>query len=211
MAQHASGRIGVPFYRGRMKVFELSLSQSRRGWLATTAASRAFDHVCRVAAGPWLSPPLPGIHRLRSPPSGRPPSVQRVERRHGRGSRCCALWLMRGPQAAPPVIAWPCGGRVASEPQNPLAIVEIGQQRPRGALMEHRAAFECENAVGEGEYEVEIVLDDHDGEVPAEFIEYLEQLECDRGREPLEGFVEQQQSDIAGHRAADRDHLLLAA
>ena len=30
--------------------------------------------------------------------------------------------------------------------------------------MKHRAAFQCEDAIGEGQHQIEIVLDDHDGE-----------------------------------------------
>lgn len=54
-------------------------------------------------------------------------------------------------------------------------------------MVEDGAALEHEDAVGERQHEVEIVLDDDDGGVAAQPVEHAEQLEHHRGREALEG------------------------
>ena len=48
--------------------------------------------------------------------------------------------------------------------------------------MEYCAAFEREDAVGERQHQVQIVLDDQDGSLPAQPVEDLEQVEHDIGR-----------------------------
>jgi hypothetical protein len=77
--------------------------------------------------------------------------------------------------------------------------------------MEHRAAFQREDAVGERQHEIEVVLDDRDGDVLLEPVEHLEQFEDHGRRQSLEGFVEQQELDVARHRARHSHHLLIAA
>jgi mannose-6-phosphate isomerase-like protein (cupin superfamily) len=59
--------------------------------------------------------------------------------------------------------------------------------------VKHRAAFQREDAVGERQYQIEIVLDDHDGDVLAQGVEHAEKFEDHGRREALEGFVKQQQ------------------
>ena len=49
-----------------------------------------------------------------------------------------------------------------SQPQYLLSIVEVGQQRLGRSVMEHGAALESEDAVGQRQHQVEIVLDDDD-------------------------------------------------
>src|ERR1700710_2739330 len=73
-----------------------------------------------------------------------------------------------------------------SQPQNLLAILKIGQQRRRGSLVKNRAALQREDAVGQRQHQVEIVLHDHDGGVPAQRVEYPEQFEDHGRREALE-------------------------
>src|SRR4051794_12285346 len=63
------------------------------------------------------------------------------------------------------------------EPENLLAVVEIRQQRRRRPIMEHRAALQREDAVGQRQHEVEIVLDDQDRDVLPQPVEHAEQLE----------------------------------
>jgi hypothetical protein len=77
--------------------------------------------------------------------------------------------------------------------------------------MEHGAALQREHTIGQRQHEIEIVLDDHDAHMAAQAIEHAEQLQRHRRRQPFEGLIEQQQPHIAGHRAGDRDHLLLSA
>src|SRR5437868_15508869 len=54
-----------------------------------------------------------------------------------------------------------------SQPQDLLAVVEIGQQRFCRSLMEHSAALEREHAVRQSKDQIAIVLDDQDRHVTA--------------------------------------------
>ena len=67
--------------------------------------------------------------------------------------------------------------------------------------MEDRAALEREHAIGEREHQVEIVLDDHDRDVPAQAVEHRKQFLHHGRRETLERLVEQQEAHIAGESA----------
>ena len=77
--------------------------------------------------------------------------------------------------------------------------------------MDHAAALERDGAVGQRQRQVEVVVDDDDRDLVAQLVEALEQLLDDRRREALEGLVEQEHAHVAGERARDRHHLLLAA
>src|SRR6516165_6766945 len=83
------------------------------------------------------------------------------------------------------------------QPENLFSIAEVREQRRRRSLVEYRAALQREDAVGERQHEIEIVLDDHDRHVPAELVEHLEQFERHRRREALERLVKQQEAYIA--------------
>ena len=63
----------------------------------------------------------------------------------------------------------------------------------------------------ERECEIEMMVDDDHRDLVAQAVEGLEQFFGHGGREPLERLVEQQHAHVAGKRAGDRDHLLLAA
>ena len=71
-----------------------------------------------------------------------------------------------------------------------------------GPWWNHRAALQREDAVGQRQHQVEIVLDDHDRGVPAQQVEHLEQFEHHGRRQALERLVQQQQLDIARHARA---------
>jgi hypothetical protein len=77
--------------------------------------------------------------------------------------------------------------------------------------MEHRAALQRKDAVGKRQHQIEIVLDNDDAHVPAQPVEYTKEFQGHRRREPFERLVQQQQLDIARHRARHGDHLLLPA
>src|SRR3954453_20197158 len=72
---------------GTLEMREPSSSRSRRGLFAMMVAPKTFIQA------------ISSLHRLHALPSGPFPSVRNGWRRHGRGSRCCALWLMRALQA----------------------------------------------------------------------------------------------------------------
>src|ERR1043166_3004523 len=98
-----------------------------------------------------------------------------------------------------------------SHPQFLSSQIEIVAQQLRLPGPAHRAAFEDHGAVRERKRKIEMMIDDHDGDLVAQPVERLEQFLGDRGRQPLERLVQQQQPYVAGKRARDRDHLLLAA
>src|SRR5262249_35377637 len=100
---------------------------------------------------------------------------------------------------------------IASQPKDLLAIAEIGEQWLGWSLVQHAAALEDEDTVGQCQHQIEIVLNDHDRQILAQPVERLEQLEDDRWRQALERLVEQQEPHVARECARDSDHLLLAA
>src|SRR2546423_7429381 len=113
------------------------------------------------------------------------------------------------PIRPPPIIA--ALVFIGSHPEDLPAQVEIFTQRGRGSLMHDRAALEHIRAIGQGQHEIEIMLDDDHRDLPAQAVEGLEQFLDDRGCETLERLVEQQHPDVARQRARHRDHLLFAA
>jgi hypothetical protein len=56
---------------------------------------------------------------------------------------------------------------VSSQPKDSPAGVQIGQQRSGGSLMEYCAPLEGEHAVGQRQYQIQIMLHDYDGRMTA--------------------------------------------
>src|SRR3954471_16376219 len=98
-----------------------------------------------------------------------------------------------------------------SHPQFMPSQFEIIPQQFRSAGPSHAAAFQDHSAIGERQRKIEVMIDDHHGDLIAQPVERLEQLLGDRGRQALEWLVEKQQAYVAGKRARHRHHLLLAA
>src|SRR6266481_1415789 len=98
-----------------------------------------------------------------------------------------------------------------SQPQHLAAQVEIVPQCPGRSLVNHPAALQRHRGVGQCQRQIEIVIDDDDGDFLAQPIEGLEQLFHHGRRQALEGFIEQQRPHVARQRARHRHHLLLAA
>src|SRR3954447_4328985 len=98
-----------------------------------------------------------------------------------------------------------------SQPQHLSPEVEVVAQRLRRPLMNDPAALERYRGIRQRQRQVEVVVDDDDGDFFAQAVEGLEQLLDHGRREPLERLVQQQHPHVAGQRARDRDHLLLAA
>src|SRR6266436_2248299 len=98
-----------------------------------------------------------------------------------------------------------------SQPQHLAAQIEIVPQCPGRPLVDHPAALQRHRGVGQRQRQVEIVIDDDDGDFLAQAIEGFEQLFDHGRRQTLERLIEQQYPDVAGQRAGDRHHLLLAA
>ena len=84
-----------------------------------------------------------------------------------------------------------------SQPKNFPAQIKVVPQGLGGPLMNYPAAFQCHRVVGQCQRQIEMVVDDDDGDFLAQSIEGLEQLLDHRRRQALEGFVEQQYPDIA--------------
>ena len=61
------------------------------------------------------------------------------------------------------------------------------------------------------EHQIEVMLDDQDRDFAAQAGEGVEHFLHHDGRQPLEGLIERQDSDGAGERTRNRDHLLLSA
>ena len=78
-------------------------------------------------------------------------------------------------------------------------------------LMDHPAALQRHRGIGQRQRQIEMVIDDDDGDFLAQPVEGLEQLLDHGRRQALEGLVEQQHPHVARQRARHRDHLLLAA
>src|SRR5918994_1155715 len=77
--------------------------------------------------------------------------------------------------------------------------------------MDHPPAFESDGPIGEGEREVEMVIDENDRDLVPKPVEALEQLLDYRRGKALEGFVEEERADVSGERPRDCYHLLLTA
>src|SRR5262245_32668860 len=112
----------------------------------------------------------------------------------GCGRLACRKWSgsLRARVTASQVVPAKAGegkSRGRLEPEDFLAIGEVGKQHRRRPFVEHGAVLQREDAVGQRQHEVEIVLNDKDRDVLAQPVEYAEQLENDGGRQALEGFV----------------------
>src|ERR1700733_10674582 len=77
--------------------------------------------------------------------------------------------------------------------------------------MKYLAALERHRCIGQSKRQVEMMIDDDDGDFLAQPIEGFEQLLDHGRRKPLKRFVQQQHPYVARERAGHRDHLLLAA
>src|SRR5437868_14660365 len=64
-------------------------------------------------------------------------------------------------------------GRAASQPQYLVAVFEIGQQRCRGPLVKHRAARHREHPMAHRHHQVDIMLDEHDRDMPPALVAHL--------------------------------------
>src|SRR5207244_5015527 len=94
------------------------------------------------------------------------------------------------------------------DPKHLFAEFEILQQRLRRAGVRDVTSIKNVGEIGEREHEVEIMLDDEDGDLAPQLVERLEDLLDDGRGESLEGLVEEEQLHVAGQRTRDRDHLL---
>src|ERR1700694_97705 len=74
-----------------------------------------------------------------------------------------------------------------SDPEHRFAECEIGEERLRGARVACVPAVEHVGAVGQRQYEVQVVLDDEDRDLAAQLVERLEHFLHHRGGEALEG------------------------
>src|SRR5262249_50226996 len=75
----------------------------------------------------------------------------------------------------------------------------------------HLAALQCDGAVGEGERQVEMVVDDDDRDLPPQRVEAFERLLDDRRRQTLERLIEEQHADVAGSVPRPPHHRLPSA
>src|SRR5450755_3390375 len=98
-----------------------------------------------------------------------------------------------------------------SQPEHLAAQIEIVPQGPGRPLVNHPAALQRHRGVGQCQRQIEIVIDDDDGDFLAQAIEGFEQLLDHGRRQALERLVEQQYPHVARQRAGHRHHLLLAA
>src|SRR4051794_12672789 len=69
----------------------------------------------------------------------------------------------------------------SSQPEDFAPVLEVFQEWPARTLVHHAPALQRVGTVGQGQHEVEIVIDDDDGDLSAKPIEYREQLLGDRG------------------------------
>jgi hypothetical protein len=99
--------------------------------------------------------------------------------------------------------------RSPSKPEDLLAVGQIVQPGLGRPGVEDGTPFEREDTVGQGQHQVEVVLDDHHRDLAAQLVEHREQLLHHGRRTALDGFIEQQQPDIARERACHRGHLLV--
>src|SRR3712207_9505725 len=77
--------------------------------------------------------------------------------------------------------------------------------------MDHPPTFKGDRPVGQGECEVQVMVDNDDRNLMAELVETLEKLLDDGWSKTLEGLVQEQHLDVAREGACDCHHLLLAA
>src|SRR6266849_6167639 len=98
-----------------------------------------------------------------------------------------------------------------SDPEDGLAEVEVREQRLGGSRVADPSAIKNVRVIGERKDEVEVVLDDENGNLVPQLVERLEDFFYHRGCESLERLVEEQQPNVAGESARDGYHLLLAA
>ncbi|KAI3478981.1 hypothetical protein L1887_59004 [Cichorium endivia] len=100
----------------------------------------------------------------------------------------------------------------ASSPQIRLAHVCIGEQRGAGVLQHYAAVFQHVAAVGNLQGAVGVLFHQKHGDaLGADGLDDLEDLRNDQRRQAQRGLVQQQQARAAHQRAADGQHLLLAA
>src|SRR3954464_9554669 len=97
-----------------------------------------------------------------------------------------------------------------SQPEHLAAQIEVVAQGLGRPLMNHPAPLQRHRGVGQRQRQIEIVVDNDDGDFLAQPVEGFEQLLDHCGRQALERLVEQQHPHVAGQRARHRDHLLLA-
>src|SRR5450631_1960332 len=98
-----------------------------------------------------------------------------------------------------------------SQPVHLAAQIEIVPQGPGRPLVNHPAALQRHRGVGQCQRQIEIVIDDDDGDFLAQAIEGFEQLLDHGRRQALKRLIEQQYPHVAGQRAGHRHHLLLSA
>src|SRR3712207_3273893 len=77
--------------------------------------------------------------------------------------------------------------------------------------MDHSPTFKGDRTVGQGECEVQVMVDNDDRNLMAELVETLEELLDDSRSKTFEGLVQEQHLHVAREGACDRHHLLLAA
>ena len=89
-----------------------------------------------------------------------------------------------------------------------LVLGELGG----AALERHPADLEHDRAIRDRERHRRVLLDEHDGDALAvDLADHLAELLDDARRQAQRGLVEQQHARAGHQRAADREHLLLAA
>src|SRR3981189_939379 len=90
-----------------------------------------------------------------------------------------------------------CSFIFLSQPRSLSAQIEILPQCPGWPLVNHPAALQRHRTVGQCQRQIEIVIDDDDGDFLAQAIEGFEQLLHHGRREALERFIEQQHPHVA--------------
>src|SRR5579884_2960972 len=103
-------------------------------------------------------------------------------------------------------------GRYDFETHERANACAVGGEVRGGTGVDDAPAVEHVGAVGEAQREQRVLLDEHDGdprllELGQDPIDVLD----DERREPLRRLVDQEQPRVGDQRAADREHLLLAA
>src|SRR5712671_326114 len=99
-----------------------------------------------------------------------------------------------------------------SHPEIAVLDVRRGSELGGAAAPHHLAALDHVMAVGDADQRLDVLVDDQDRLAGGlERREALPDLGTDERREPLGRLVEDQEARISHQRAADRQHLLLAA
>src|SRR3989441_8027451 len=96
------------------------------------------------------------------------------------------------------------------DPEHLTAQLAVGAQGGRRALVGDAAAVQHADPIGQRQDEVEVVLDDQDGHLPAQAVEGAEDRLAHRGGQALEGLIQEQDLEVARQGARDGYHLLLA-